>query len=603
MDGMVDEAGLEQQAEQMAAKSLASLPAKAREAKLPAVKAGILKRLLEQATRGKPVLDAPVAAPPPAPAAAPAAGDAGPRGAPPPPPEIYDPFQPAQVFAVEAQQRAAELYNPFSGSRSGPRLAAEDEELDQRPPGLRRPPTELPPPQDGVEACGDDPWFADPEIRLALRDAVQVAHTEFKILVGNPSEEIARICPQDGRELRAGAVMRLGGHHLGGYGEADVTYAYRQLSRALHPDKNRNNPDAATAFKRLHDAQTELKEGMVATRGAVKRLAAPFSSSSLSEEELVRPQEALFAGAARLLAALLALSSEGQVSLAAKRRAAAMLQVAASSGGGNWALPRGAPETLLSRWFSSEDLLKEISAPTLRGAYDCAPKRYRAHFLCLLARAAQLEGQRSDGCVRHLWTAVWEVFPELNLVQELFGVLRRKCQVHGRDPQAAPLWLPRPRSRSRSPRPEGKSRSRAGANSKAEEANEGWSQWARRWRRMISAVLPGGEATATPWSDPEVRKLCAALWRDFVDPLGQSEAANTEGARRSLGLFRTESRGAADVAAQRGAAPAEWAYVPAADLLLIVGEGLVGCTVEGVFVAGTSAERSPFASAIFQTML
>lgn len=43
-----------------------------------------------------------------------------------------------------------------------------------------------------------------------------------------------------------------------------------------------------------------------------------------------------------------------------------------------------------------------------------------------------------------------------------------------------------------------------------------------------------------------------------------------------MGLFRTERRGAADIAAQKGAAPAEWAFVPAADLLLIVGEGLVG---------------------------
>eukprot|EP00971_Amphidinium_carterae_P309590 6152457-Amphidinium_carterae.1 len=36
---------------------------------------------------------------------------------------------------------------------------------------------------------------------------------------------------------------------------------------------------------------------------------------------------------------------------------------------------------------------------------------------------------------------------------------------------------------------------------------------------MIQAVLPGGRSAAVPWSDPELRKLCAALWRDFVDLL------------------------------------------------------------------------------------
>jgi len=122
---------------------------------------------------------------------------------------------------------------------------------------------------------------------------------------------------------------------------------------------------------------------------------------------------------------------------------------------------------------------------------------------------------------------------------------------------------------------------------------------------MLRAVLPGGEAgTAASWSDPEVRKLCAALWRDFADPLGAETGAGSAAARRCLALFRTEARGAADVAARRGSAPAEWAFVPAADLLLIVGEGLVGSTLEGVFAdALPSQKRLPFASAIFQTMM
>ena len=33
---------------------------------------------------------------------------------------------------------------------------------------------------------------------------------------------------KDGRVPFAGAVLRLGGAHLGGYGESDIAYAYRQ---------------------------------------------------------------------------------------------------------------------------------------------------------------------------------------------------------------------------------------------------------------------------------------------------------------------------------------------------------------------------------------
>ena len=45
-------------------------------------------------------------------------------------------------------------------------------------------------------------------------------HAEQKILVGNPADEIKRICPGGGRVLGAGAVLRLGGPILGGLGVA-----------------------------------------------------------------------------------------------------------------------------------------------------------------------------------------------------------------------------------------------------------------------------------------------------------------------------------------------------------------------------------------------
>mmetsp|Transcript_8951 Transcript_8951/g.24963 ORF Transcript_8951/g.24963 Transcript_8951/m.24963 type:complete len:507 (-) Transcript_8951:8-1528(-) len=433
-------------------------------------------------------------------------------------------------------------------------------------------PTELPPPQDGVEAVGDDPWFVDAQVRLALREAVEAAHRENKILVGNAESEIARICPRaGGANLGAGGVLRLGGSHLGGFGEADIAYAYRQLSRALHPDKNRDNEYAPSAFRRLSEAAEELRASLTETRTALHFMSGVFCASS-SEEALVRPQEALFAEASRLACTLLGLATEGNVPPVAQSRLASFLQSSAA-----WAVPRGAaPMALLQTWHSKPELLAALSHRTVRNAYDCAPKRYRGHFLCCLSRLALLEGHRSEGRVRGEWEQLWRLFPELALWQELRERLQKKCFQHGR----------RGRSSRRS-----RSRSRDGAPPH--------SQWAIRWRKVIRAVLPGPHAPV-PWSDPEVRKLCAALWRDFVDPLKDEPSA-----RRAMLLFQAEGRdqvSAATPALKAGSAPAEWAYVPGADLILTVGEGMVGITLEGVFGDSETPARLSFASAIFQSL-
>ena len=96
-----------------------------------------------------------------------------------------------------------------------------------------------------MELFGDVPWFADSELRARLLEDVRQAHAAEKILVASPMEEIPRILPKSGQVLGAGAVLRLGGVHHGGYGESDINYAYRQLSRALHPDKNPGSEEAA----------------------------------------------------------------------------------------------------------------------------------------------------------------------------------------------------------------------------------------------------------------------------------------------------------------------------------------------------------------------
>lgn len=135
------------------------------------------------------------------------------------------------------------------------RLQATQAASPPPPPAAAPPPPPEPdPPQDdatsiplslpGVELFGDLPWFAELKLRGRLLQEVRQAHAAEKILVGAPAEEIQRILSRKGGQLlAAGAVLRLGGVHHGGYGESDISYAYRQLSRALHPDKNPGIPE------------------------------------------------------------------------------------------------------------------------------------------------------------------------------------------------------------------------------------------------------------------------------------------------------------------------------------------------------------------------
>merc|ERR1719242_2675384 len=105
------------------------------------------------------------------------------------------------------------------------------------------------------------------------------------------------------------------------------------------------------------------------------------------------------------------------------------------------------------------------------------------------------------------------------------------------------------------------------------------SAWSRTWRERVRAVLPSGQDGAALPTDPEVRRLAAALWRDVV------EWARREGdAERHLQLFTGEplARVSSDGMDARLKSE-EWAFVPTVDLLLVVCEGAVGATAEGIF--------------------
>lgn len=348
------DAALQAQAQAMAEKALAALPPDARAAKLDKVKEGILKRLRAQANGAAPT-------PPPATQSAraplPDGGSASP--APPPPPD-------ATLKPVEKLQ--------------------------------------------GVEMCGDEMWFANSTFRRQLQEKVAVAHAEQKILVGPPSEEIRRICPGGGRILGAGAVLRLGGSMLGGYGDGDVAYAYRQLSRALHPDKNPGVPEAANAFRRLSEAADELRLGLADARGVLKSLC-EATGGRLTAVLMERPQEALVAEASRLFFGVVGLTGEGEVPSEARDRAIAYFSASQAFNGCE-------AQVLSTMWYESPHLLDSLARAPMRAAYDCAPKRLRAQFVCALSRVAVAEARRFDG-LRGNWQPLLTQYPELGLWREL----------------------------------------------------------------------------------------------------------------------------------------------------------------------------------------
>ncbi|CAE8649256.1 unnamed protein product, partial [Polarella glacialis] len=448
------DAELALQAAELAEKALpASLPAAARAAKLPAVKQKILERLrLQRASGSAPQPVAQLSA----------------VGAPPPPPP-------------------------------GP------------PPPDRRL-TQLK--VEGAELCGDEFWFSDAAVRLRMRRAVAEAHAEQKILVGPPSEEIQRICPQGGTPLGAGAVLRLGGSHLGGYSEADIAYAYRQLSRALHPDKNHDLERAPEAFHRLSQAVDELKQGLAEQRQAVQLMAAAMGQQ-VADALIERPQEALFAEACRLLTAVCGLEGEGEVPTVARSRAMAMFT-------GSSAFSGCRAQVLLNDWFDRKHLLESLSSPALRIAYDCAPKRHRAQFLCLLNRAISAESLRNgSGCVREGWTAVAQAFPELAIWRDMRACLRERCW------EAIPHRALEDYAVGRSSRSRSRNRPKR-------------TKWARKWRAAMIAILPSGEDAAVPATDPEVRKLSHVLWKDIAAWASSDESGASPATARALGLFKAD---------------------------------------------------------------
>lgn len=117
------------------------------------------------------------------------------------------------------------------------------------------------------------------------------------------------------------------------------------------------------------------------------------------------------------------------------------------------------------------------------------------------------------------------------------------------------------------------------------------SEWAAWWRCMIRCVLPLSEESAAPVTDPEVRKLVVALWKDIVEWLEKSDATHVLDLFRHEPSSRVDPGGVIHKLMMDPADKPDWAFIPASDVLLVVGEGIVGVTCEGVMADGPSVYR------------
>merc|ERR1712217_267117 len=194
--------------------------------------------------------------------------------------------------------------------------------------------------------------------------------------------------------------------------------AYRQLSRALHPDKNADVAEAPEEIKRLSEAAEELRQSLADSRKLLEAFCATMGREP-AKEIMERPQEGLFAEGFRLMSAVVSYGGEGLVLGPAAGRAAVVF--ASSS-----VYPKCDGKSIINDWYNNERLLDMFASAPLRAAYDCAPKRYRIQFLCMLNRVLRCEAVRQNDCIRSPWQAIVGQFPELGLWREFLDRVRNR---------------------------------------------------------------------------------------------------------------------------------------------------------------------------------
>eukprot|EP00913_Durusdinium_trenchii_P014295 g13411.t1 len=134
----------------------------------------------------------------------------------------------------------------------------------------------------------------------------------------------------------------------------------------------------------------------------------------------------------------------------------------------------------------------------------------------------------------------------------------------------------RERRRSRVEKEQRQLRTLGGAASLSEKGEERLvsSHWFRRWRQNLWESLPKG--TPVVWAEPCVTSLCSAIWSEVAE---HAVRMGDRAVQEALMLFQDPTQ------------DGRWSFVPAAELVLTIGEGLVGLTALGLFVWPAWQER------------
>eukprot|EP00746_Dinoflagellata_sp_MGD_P029042 gnl/MRDRNA2_/MRDRNA2_168715_c0_seq1.p1 gnl/MRDRNA2_/MRDRNA2_168715_c0~~gnl/MRDRNA2_/MRDRNA2_168715_c0_seq1.p1 ORF type:complete len:483 (+),score=69.52 gnl/MRDRNA2_/MRDRNA2_168715_c0_seq1:134-1450(+) len=233
------------------------------------------------------------------------------------------------------------------------------------------------------------------------------------------------------------------------------------------------------------------------------------------------------------MSAVLALTGEGAVDDAASRRAVAAFTSATAFQGCY-------PQALTKRWWDGPQLIDVLAGHPLRLAYDCAPKCFRAQFLCGLHRLLIVEASRSNGCCRPNWQKVMHQFPEMGLWRDL------------REKLKAQTW--------------------------PDDCSGSASSWGEGWRNKVRNIFKQGRAKEG--TNKALRTLVIAMWRDVAN------SCIAQGLSQNVSLFVADGADVND-------SLVSWAFIPATDLLLVVGEGMIGVSAEGAFMgkAASPAEN------------
>jgi len=95
------------------------------------------------------------------------------------------------------------------------------------------------------------------------------------------------------------------------------------------------------------------------------------------------------------------------------------------------------------------------------------------------------------------------------------------------------------------------------------------SPWFKRWRQLLWESLPKG-LNPISWKDTTLSSLCGTIWAEIAE---HALRTGDKTVKEALNFFR-------DTAAES----TRWLFIPAGDILLIIGDGLLTLTALGVFV-------------------